>query len=159
MSYIRETDLPGIGKKISYTTLSKEKVVLIIHDDGKREFYIMDKNSEPQACITLFDEEARTLGAYLSGVMYKPRAVQHLEVALEGVKIDWFKLEKTSPVIGQKLGSLEIRKRTQISIIAVLRRDDAFIPNPSSEFVFEEGDTCVVIGKPENFKDFLAIIH
>ncbi len=158
MSLIREMDLPGIGKKISYTTLSKERVVLIIHDDGKREFYIMDQESEPQASVTLFDEEARVLGAYLSGVMYKPKAVQHLEVALEGVKIDWFKLEKNSPVIGKKIGGLGIRKRTQISIIAVLR-NDAFIPNPSSDFVFEEDDTCVVIGKPENFKDFLAIIR
>jgi len=158
MSYIRETELPGIGKKISYTTLSKEKVVLIIHDDGKREFYIMDNHNEPNASITLFDEEARILGAFLSGVMYKPKFVQNLEFALEGVKIDWIKLDKSSPVIGQKLGDFQIRKRTQVSIIAVLR-NEAFIPNPSSDFIFEADDTCVFIGKPENFQDFLAIIR
>lgn len=158
MSFFRETDLPGIGKKISCTTHLKEKVVLIIHHDGKREFYITDDEGEPKASVTLFDEEARRLGAFLSGVMYKPKSVENLEVALEGFRIDWFKLDKNSPVIGQQLGGLGIRKRTQVSIIAILR-NDTFIPSPSSDFVFEEGDTCVVIGKPERFKDFLGIIR
>lgn len=158
MSYFSESDLPGIGKKISCTTHSKEKVVLIIHHDGKREFYIMDKDGDPQASVTLLDEEARRLGGFLSGVMFKPKAVETLEVALEGIRIDWFKLDKDSPVIGQQLGGLGIRKRTQVSIIAILR-DEEFIPNPSSDYVFREGDTCVVIGKPEKFKDFLDLIR
>lgn len=158
MSFFSETDLPGIGKKISCTTHSKEKVTIIIHHDGKREFYILDKNGESQANVTLLDEEARRLGGFLAGVMYKPKVVQDLEVELEGIRIDWFKLDSSSPVIGRAIGELSIRKRTQVSIIAVLR-NDTFIPNPSSEFIFEDGDLCVVIGKPERFKDFLAIIR
>ncbi|MGE5582663.1 MAG: cation:proton antiporter regulatory subunit [Bacillota bacterium] len=158
MSFFSETDLPGIGKKISCTTHSKEKVTIIIHHDGKREFYILDKNGESQANVTLLDEEARRLGGFLAGVMYKPKVVQNLEVELEGIRIDWFKLDSSSPVIGRAIGELSIRKRTQVSIIAVLR-NDTFIPNPSSEFIFEDGDLCVVIGKPERFKDFLAIIR
>lgn len=158
MSFFSETDLPGVGKKVSCTTHSKEKVVLIIHHDGKREFYIMDQNGNPQASVTMLDEEARRLGGFLSGVMFKPKAVQNLEVELAGIRIDWFKLDPDSPVIGQPIGGLGIRKRTQVSIIAVLR-NDTFIPNPSSEFVFENGDVCVVIGKPERFKEFLAIIR
>ncbi|MCX7922408.1 MAG: cation:proton antiporter regulatory subunit [Clostridia bacterium] len=158
MSFFSESDLPGIGKKISCTTHSKEKVVLIIHHDGKREFYIMDNDGDPQASVTLLDEEARRLGGFLSGVMFKPKSVENLEVALEGIRIDWFKLDKESPIIGQRLASLELRKKTQVSIIAILQ-DDIFIPNPSSDYVFREGDTCVVIGKPERFKDFLALIR
>ena len=158
MSFFSESDLPGIGKKISCTTHSKEKLVLLIHHDGKREVYIMDNDGEPQANVTLLDEEARRLGGFLSGVMYKPKAVENLELALEGVRIDWYKIEKDSPVIGKAIGGLGIRKRTQVSIIAVLR-GDTHIPNPSSDYVFQEGDTCVVIGKPERFKDFLEIIR
>ncbi len=158
MSFFSESDLPGIGKKISCTTHSKEKVVMVIHHDGKREFYIMDKDGEPKASVTLLDEEARRLGGFLSGVMYKPKAIEELELALEGIRIDWYKIESGSPVIGKEIGGLGIRKKTQVSIIAVLR-GDTFIPNPSSEYVFREGDTCVVIGKPERFKDFLAIIR
>jgi len=158
MSFFSETDLPGIGKKINLTTHSKEKAVLIIHHDGKREFYIMDKEGDPKANITLLDEEARRLGGFISGVMFKPKSVENLEVALEGIKIDWYKLDKNSPIIGKQLGGLSIRKRTQVSIIAILRGDD-FIPSPSSDFIFQESDTCVVIGKPERFKDFLDVIR
>ncbi len=158
MTFFSESDLPGIGKKISCTTHSKEKVVMVIHHDGKREFYIMDKEGEPKASVTLLDEEARRLGGFLSGVMYKPKAIEELELALEGIRIDWYKIEAGSPVIGKAIGGLGIRKKTQISIIAILR-DNNFIPNPSSEYVFEEGDTCVVIGRPERFRDFLAMIR
>ncbi len=158
MSFFSESNLPGIGQKISCTTHSKEKAVIIIHHDGKREFYIMDKEGEPKASIRLSDEEARRLGGFLSGIMYKPKAVENLELALEGFRIDWYKLDETSSVIGKKLGGLGIRKKTQISIIAVLRDDD-FMPNPSSDFIFQTGDTCVVIGKPEQFASFLELIR
>jgi Putative regulatory, ligand-binding protein related to C-terminal domains of K+ channels len=158
MSFFSESDLPGIGKKISCTTHSREKVVIVIHHDGKREFYIMDNEGDPQASVTLLDEEARRLGGFLSGVMYKPKAIEDLELALEGIRIDWYKIEHGSPVIGKAIGGLGIRKKTQVSVIAILRGDD-FIPNPSSECVFQEGDTCVVIGKPERFKDFIAMIR
>lgn len=158
MSFFGESDLPGIGKKISCTLHSKEKVTLIVHHDSKRELYIMDREGEPMAGVTLLDEEARRLGGFLSGVMYKPKAVEDIETALEGIRIDWYRIETGSPVIGKPLGGLGIRRRTQISIIAVIR-EGSFIPNPSSEFVFKAGDTCVVIGKPEKFMDFLYIIR
>jgi len=158
MSFFSESDLPGIGKKISCTTHSNEKVVLVIHHDGKREFYIMDNSGDPQASVTMLDEEARRLGGFLSGAMFKPKSVENLELGLDGIRIDWYKLAKGSPIIGKQLGGLGIRKKTQISIIAILR-EDAFHPNPSSDYIFQEGDTCVVIGKPERFKDFEDLIR
>ena len=158
MSFFSESNLPGIGKKISCSTHSKEKVTLIIHHDGKRELYIMDKDNDPVAGVSLLDEEARRIGAFLSGAKYTPKSVKDLEQALQGIKIDWFKLQKDSPIIGKLLRDLDIRKKTQVSIVAVLN-DEQFIPNPSPDYIFQEGDTCVVIGKPDKFKDFLKIIQ
>ena len=158
MSFFSESDLPGIGKKINCTTHSKEKATLIIHHDGKRELYIMNNGGDPQASITFLDEEARRIGGFLSGTTFKPKSVENLEIALEGIRIDWYKLDKTSPVIGHGLGEFSIRKKTQVSIVAILR-GEVFIPSPSSDYIFQEGDTCVVIGKPERFKDFEAIIR
>lgn len=158
MSFFSESDLPGIGKKISCTTHSKEKLVLIVHHDGKRELYTMDPSGEPLASVTLLDEEARRLGGFLSGVVYKPKSVENLEVALDGIRIEWYKIDKDSPVIGKQIGGLSIRKKTQVSIIAILK-GETFIPNPSSDYIFQEGDTCVVIGKQERFKYFLEIIR
>ncbi|HEY9059858.1 MAG TPA: TrkA C-terminal domain-containing protein [Pseudobacteroides sp.] len=158
MSFFSETNLPGIGKKINCVTHSKEKVSLILHNDGKRELYIMDKNNEPLAGISLLDEEARRFGAFLSGEVFKPKSLESLEIAMEKIKIDWFRLESDSPVIGKRIGGLGLRKKTQVSIIAILK-EDTYITNPSSDYIFTEGDTCVVLGDPKNFPEFLNIIR
>lgn len=158
LSFFTESDLPGIGKKISCTTHSKERAVIVVHHDGKRELYIMDQKGDPKAGIAMLDEEARRIGTFLSGSMYKPKAIEDLEAELQGISIDWFKLDNSSPIIGKTLGSLGIRKKIQVSIIAVANGSD-FIASPSSEYIFKEGDTCVVIGRPDKFKDFLELIR
>jgi TrkA domain protein len=158
MSFFSETDLPGIGKKINCTTHSKEKVSLILHHDGRRELYIMDKNNEPLAGISLLDEEARRFAAFLSGSVFKPKSLENLENAMGNIKIDWFRLESDSPIIGKRIGSLGIRKKTYVSIIAIIKKD-THITNPSSDYIFEEGDTCVVLGDSKNFPNFLNIIR
>ncbi len=158
MSFYSETDIPGIGKKINITTHAQDKLSIIVHHDGLREFYIMGTNGEASARAILLDEESRQLASFLSGKMYKPKSVESLEVALEGIEINWFKLPTNSPIINHKLGGLGIRKKSQISIIAVVN-EEGFVPNPNSDYIFRENDTCVVIGNPERFPDFLKIIN
>ncbi|MBC7960442.1 MAG: cation:proton antiporter regulatory subunit [Vallitaleaceae bacterium] len=157
MAFYSEANVPGIGKKINCTTHAKDNFSIIIHHDGKRELYIMDQQGDSQASITLLDEESRQLGTFLSGAMYTPKVIENLVVSLEGIKVNWYKLSDNSPIIGRTLGGLGIRKKSHISIIAVVNGDD-FITNPNSDYVFRTGDTCVVIGKPERFGDFLKII-
>lgn len=159
MSFFTESNLPGIGKKITLSTHLNEKAVLIIHHDGKREFYIMDKFGEPITGITLLDEESRRLSSFLSGAIYKPASVQHLEKALGGINIDWFKIENNSKAIGKSIHELDIRQKTNVSIIAILKNNDEFIPNPSSDYIIQNHDTCIVISKSEGFKKFVQMIR
>ena len=64
---VKMADLPGAGKKISFQTAEKRKVVLITHHSGKRDLYFFQDTDEDEAdyFLTLTSDETREMGAQL----------------------------------------------------------------------------------------------
>ena len=90
---IRESELPGIGCKFEIITKENEKFVIVIHDDGRRELYQFDEDHEETISnITFTDSEARKIGAILGGMTYEPKALEKIEMAFDGMIIEWFKV-------------------------------------------------------------------
>ncbi|MDR0434689.1 MAG: cation:proton antiporter regulatory subunit [Gracilibacteraceae bacterium] len=159
MDFIKETDLPGIGRKFSITPANGGKIIIIVHDDGVREIYRYDEtdaDSEVEHIVSFDDPEARKIAGILGGLAYTPKALENMRVDLKGLAIDWYKLSPPAPFIGASIGELGIRKNIGVSIIGIIRTDGESVVSPGPDAVLKDGDTIVMAGTREQINAFHA---
>jgi K+/H+ antiporter YhaU regulatory subunit KhtT len=65
--------------------------------------------------------------------------------ALEAGTTDVFRIERESSVAGQSLRDLDLRRRTGVTVLAVVRDEEPY-PHPGAEMVLEAGDNLVLVG-------------
>jgi TrkA domain protein len=158
MREISESTLPGIGKKYDIEAASGESLSIVVHNSGTREIHHFDPNNRegPAAVTTLSDAEARKVGAILSGAYFKPRVIQDVELAIEGLIIEWVELKPGARFANKSIGELQIRQRTGTTIVAIVRNGKPII-NPRPEERLLVGDTLVVVGDEESFAEFQRV--
>ena len=156
---LRETRLPGVGTKFTFTTDHGSRVAVIQHLDGSRELYVFRHagDEEPSAVIHLVDDEARQLGAVLGGAYERPKIVEELEMALGEFQIEWIKVPNGSWVNGRTLADCAFRKRTGVTVIAILRESES-IAGAQPDDVILDGDTIVVVGKAGQFRQVRKLL-
>ena len=149
---LRETRLPGVGTKFTFTTDHGSRVAVIQHLDGSRELYVFrhSGDEEPTAVLQLEDDESRQLGAILGGAYERPKIVEELEMALGEFQIEWIRVPNDSWVNGRTLADCGFRKRTGVTVIAILRESES-IAGAQPDDVILDGDTLVVVGKAGQF--------
>ncbi len=152
----KETDLPGIGKKFSIITAKGDKIAVVIHLTGKREIFYFEKEDfeDPVCDIVLNEEEASQLGSVLMGAYFKPEQEQIKEVLLHNLAIEWVKVTENSPLINKSIAESQIRKRTGVTVISIIRGDKS-ITNPLPEEVIYPGDILVLVGTREQIEHFM----
>lgn len=146
---IRESDLPGIGRKFQADARSGERVVIVIHDDGRRELFQFgeDNYDECAASVSLDDSEARQLAGILGGMAYTPKALESVEVAFDELVIEWHKVEPGSAAESKTIGELAIRQNFGATVVAIIEKDHTQTINPGPEAFINRGATLVVAGE------------
>lgn len=156
MSEIKECDLPGIGKKFTLELDSGDKLVVVIHFSGEREVFKFIKNTdEPASVTTLTDEEARQIGAILSGTYFQPVIEEEQKLTMKNATMEWIKVVSDSILANKKIEELDIRKKTGVTITTIIR-GETVIPNPPSSEILKPQDTVIIIGNNEQVKNFIS---
>ena len=150
MSEITETELPGIGKRFSMDLRKGGTLTVVIRLDGERDVYYRETEDAEPSVYSLTELEARMASSILVGTYYKVRPLEMLEEAMEAkAGLHSVHVPRSTDAAGRRIGELDIRKRTESSIVAVIRDDGTSIPNPDPETTIEKDDVLVVIGTVE----------
>jgi len=155
---LEQTELPGIGKRFAIRLSGGQDIVIVIHNTGKREVYLME-DEEPTCGFELTDEEAKELGFLIAGAVFEPVETEKMELLWKQVVMEWVRVEAKSSYVGKTIAELEIRRKTGVSVIAI-ERNDRIIPSPDpyNERI-EAQDLLVVIGTREQIAKFLQAVR
>jgi K+:H+ antiporter subunit KhtT len=159
MAEVTELRLPGVGIRYEFSTRAGDRVEVVAHRSGRRDIFVGDPGDPDafRAVLELTENESQTLAELLGGSRVT-RELTKLRQALEGLAIDWLPVDPDSPYVGRTIGETRTRTRTGVSIVAVMRGEEAF-PAPGPEFGLKAGDTLVVVGLPREIETVVEILH
>jgi TrkA domain protein len=148
MPTISEVFLPGVGRKFQVETMSGDRLVIVIHDDGTRELYhfVRKQFDRPASVLRLSDGEARQIAGIVGGLTYVPRSLPMAEVILGDLVLEWFTLEEGAAGIGKTINDLQVRTLTGASIVSIIEPDQTKYTNPQADTVLREGATLIAAG-------------
>ncbi|WP_226001210.1 cation:proton antiporter regulatory subunit [Paenibacillus sp. BJ-4] len=157
---IRESILPGIGIKYRIDAESGDRIVIIIHDDGRRELYHFDYEDLEQSIsmTTLNDQEARQVASIIGGMTYRPKQLESVEMTFDDFIIEWYRVEPHYASVGNSIGDLDVRQNSGATVIAIVEKKGKKFVNPGPEVVINEDATVVVVGERDQQKRFKQIL-
>jgi TrkA domain protein len=155
---ITQTRLPGVGVRYDVPLANGARLGVLAHRTGRRELFLYGSR-DPDAVaaeVVLTPEEGKVVADLLGGTELV-ESLSRLQQQVEGLAIDWIEVPSTSAFIDRTIADAEVRSRTGVSIVAVLRDDDAH-PAPGPDFRFSAGDTAVVVGTPEGIATAASLL-
>lgn len=156
---VYETDIPGVGRRFELELSGDERVVVVVHHDGRCElFRRKDESADAERVLDLSSDQANKLGSILEGAYFESVDVDELSVPLGDAILEWVDLSESSPLVGDTLGDADIRAETGVSVIAVQRGTET-VSNPSPSFTLEAGDVLVAVGTREEQSAFQELVE
>jgi TrkA domain protein len=159
MAEINEVKLPGVGVRYEFSTDEGRRVGVIQHRSGLREIYVSSRDDPDEfgRALGLSPDDARTL-AELLGASKIAQQLADLQQRIEGLVIDWLPVRADSPYAGRAVGDTRLRTRTGVSVVAIMRGDNA-VPAPGPEERLQSGDYLVVVGTARGVEQAVELLR
>lgn len=156
---IYEADVPGVGKRYEIETRDDERLVVIVHHDGKRELYRRPHpDADAEKLFDLSSSEARETATVLQGADFQPLDLDDVDVPLGSAIMEWVEIPEGSPITGQTIEETQLRQQTGATV-AVIQRDAETFASPSADTVLHPEDILVVIGSRAEQQAFRNLIE
>ena len=84
------------------------------------------------------------------------RVLSQLRNAEHQFDLQWIRLDQESLIAYRSIGESEIRKRTGVSVVGVVR-EKQLMPNPDADFVLLPDDLIAIIGSERSREAFLLM--
>ncbi len=152
MAEVSETTLPGVGVRYDFVTSEEVRIGVLVHRTGRRDLLVYS-SADPDACVAQlsFDpDDARTL-AELLGATRIAESIAAVQQDIEGLSIDWIKIDEGSEWAGKQLSEAGVHTETGVSIVALIG-DDHAVAAPGADDVMRAGSTAVAVGTPEGLE-------
>lgn len=159
MSDIHEVKLPGVGVRYEFQTADGKRIGVVAHRSGLREVYVSrsDDPDEFQRLMSLSQDDARTFAEML-GATRVAEQLSELQQRIEGLAIDWLPIREDSAYAGRTIGDARIRTRTGVSVVAVLRGEEA-IAAPGPDQTLDSDDYLVVVGTTRGIEQVVELLR
>ncbi|MFC5971371.1 cation:proton antiporter regulatory subunit [Halomarina salina] len=144
---VYESDLPGVGKKFEVELDGESRLVIVIHNTGRRELFLREsEDADAEKLFGLSDRLARQVGTIMEGAYFQPIRTESIDTVLsDDTLIEWAKVQPESPLVGKTLAETTLRQDLGISVIAIQRGENT-IENPAADTDIRADDTLVVLG-------------
>lgn len=159
MSEIHEVKLPGVGVRYEFETAEGKRIGVISHRTGLREIYVSrpDDPDEFKRVLGMSPDDARTLSELL-GATRVAQQLADLQQRIEGLIIDWLPVRDDSPYVDRTIGDARIRTRTGVSVVAIVRGEEA-VPAPDPHHKLSSGDYLVVVGTARGVEQVVELLR
>jgi TrkA domain protein len=142
--------LPGVGSSLDLTDADGRPLQAVRLRDGSVELFAHPTDGS----VSLDPAAAASLGAFVSGhYLLRPDVSERIGDVLGGLVFDWVELGAEDHAVGRTIQELEVRRRTGVTVVAVLRGPTAVVA-PEPDLRFERGDELVFACGPQDRDDF-----
>ena len=142
--------LPGVGSKLTITDLDGKPLQAVRLNDGTVELFVHPTDGS----VDLDATAARSLGAFVSGhFLLAPDVSHRIGDVLGHVVFDWIEIPADAHAVNHTIQELEVRKRTGVTVVAVLRGPVSIVA-PDPDLRFEPGDDIVFACGEQDRDDF-----
>jgi len=93
----------------------------------------------------------------LRGLRLQGKRLDELSQFLVGTTTDTLLILEGSPAVGQTLAGLEVRQKSGVTVIAVVRDGQSF-HNPSPDFRLASGDILVLLGSHKELDEAMWLL-